>query len=350
MLTPATPVVEPRKRSRFRRGARALLKWGGIVVVLLLATSAISARVLHARDDARWKFPGRLVDIGGRRLHLYCTGAGSPTIVLEAGLGEFSVPAWYSVQPQLSTISRTCSYDRAGQGWSDPAKAPQLATDMVEDLHSLLTNAGEHPPFVMVGHSAGGPLVRHFAVHHRDEVFGLVLLDGSHENQKKLEPIPAWVGWMVHVLPVVNVLGLDRVAASFTPADTVASDSISAIATARNTRATTVASLVDFWGVFDAWLDQVGADARPFGDLPLDVLTAGIHPPDPGQSPEESERAKERWFAMQKDIASRSSRGHWVIAERSRHHIQHDQPELVVSTIRAQVEEARKQSVAAVPK
>ncbi|MEO7962419.1 MAG: alpha/beta hydrolase [Gemmatimonadaceae bacterium] len=326
----------PSRPSRLRRTLRAIVKWALIVVATVLVITTIAGRVLHARDDARWKAPGRLVDIGGRRLHLLCAGTGSPTIILEAGLGEFSVPAWHSVQPQLATITRTCSYDRAGQGWSDPAPGPQLATAMVEDLHTLLANAGERPPYVMVGHSAGGPLVRHFTVHHRDEVVGLVLLDGSHENQKKLEPIPTWVGWMVHVLPVANALGLDRVAAALGP-----SDSLTAMTAARTTSAATVSSLVDFWSVFDAWLDQVGADARPFGDLPLDVLTAGIHTPDPGQSPEESERAKQRWFDMQKDIASRSTRGHWAIAERSSHHIQNDQPELVVATIRAQVEEVR---------
>jgi len=313
-----------------------VLKWSAAGVAVLLVGTTIAGRVLHARDEARWRFPGRLVDVGGRQLHLYCTGSGAPTVVLEAGLGEFSVPAWHSVQPQIAAFTRVCSYDRAGQGWSDPAPAPQLATAMVGDLHNLLAAAGEREPFVLVGHSAGGPLVRHYATHHPDQVVGMVLLDGSHENQKKLEPIPAWVGWMVRVLPVVNALGVDRVAASFG-----ATDTITAIAGARNTRAATVASLVDFWSVFDPWLDQVGADARPFGDLPLVVITAGKRSPAPGETPEESARSKERWYAMQKDIVGRSTAGRWIIADSSGHHIQHDQPALVVATVRGQVDAAR---------
>lgn len=323
-------------RSRYRRWLGRLVKWSAVGLVLVLVCTAIAGRVLHARDEARWKPPGRLVDIGGRRLHLYCTGTGSPTVVLEAGLGEFSLPAWHSVQPQIAGFTRVCSYDRAGQGWSDPAPAPQLATAMVDDLHSLLTQAGERTPFVLVGHSAGGPLVRHYAAYHRGEVVGLVLLDGSHEDQKKLEPIPVWVGWMVRSLPVVNALGVDRVAAAFGTSDT-----ITAIASARTTRAASVASMVDFWSVFDPWLDQVRADARLFGDLPLVVITAGHRSPDPGQSAEESARSKARWYSMQQDIASRSTAGRWIIADSSGHHIQHDQPSLVVATARSQVDAAR---------
>lgn len=327
-------------KSRIRRILLVALKGTGALLCIALLATTITGRVLHARDERRWKAPGRLVDIGHRRLHIVCAGQGTPTIVLEAGLGEFSLPAWHSVFPQLAEISRTCAYDRAAQGWSDPPAGAQLATDMANDLHLLLTNSGERAPYILVGHSAGGPLVRHYATHYPGDVAGLVLLDGSHENQKKLEPIPRWVGWMVHVLPVVNFFGIDRTLAAFAPGDSIAQ-----ITTARNTRAATVSELVDFWDHFDEWLDQVAVDARPFGNLPLDVITAGVRDPDPGQTEGESEQSKARWFAMQQDIASRSTNSRWVIAEKSRHHIQNDEPALVIETVRRQVANFRAHTV-----
>jgi len=99
-----------------------VLKWGAISLGLALVGTAVYARVLHRRDDARWHAPGRLVEVEpGRSMHIYCVGSGTPTVVLEAGAGDFGLSSWYSVLPQLSALSRTCAYDRAGTGWSEVA-------------------------------------------------------------------------------------------------------------------------------------------------------------------------------------------------------------------------------------
>jgi pimeloyl-ACP methyl ester carboxylesterase len=121
-----------------------------------------------------------MVDVGGRKLHLICTGAGSPTVVFEAGASSFAID-FSLVQVELARTTRVCSYDRLGHGWSDPAG--DTDPDSVVTLHALLQTAGEKPPFVLAGASRGGLLVRRFAANYPDDVAGLVLIDPSHEER-----------------------------------------------------------------------------------------------------------------------------------------------------------------------
>jgi pimeloyl-ACP methyl ester carboxylesterase len=132
--------------------------------------------------------PGRLVEVGGFRLHLYCTGQGQgPTVVLEAGLGGFSLE-WDPVQSDLSASHRVCSYDRAGYGWSDTGPAPRTVERLVQELSDLLV-AGDVPgPYVLVGHSFGGYVVQLFAKRYPARTAGVVLVDSSHPDQFRLFP------------------------------------------------------------------------------------------------------------------------------------------------------------------
>ncbi len=123
--------------------------------------------------------PGRMVAIGkGRKLHLNCVGEGSPTVVLEAGLGDSSL-AWSLVQPRLATTTRVCSYDRSGTAWSHDAGPQHGLRRAAADLDRLLSASGERPPFVLVGHSWGGWLITVYARQHLEEVAGVVLVDSS---------------------------------------------------------------------------------------------------------------------------------------------------------------------------
>jgi pimeloyl-ACP methyl ester carboxylesterase len=119
---------------------------------------------------------GERVDLGGRWLYLDCRGAGSPTIVLEAGMGD-GVTGWTPVHDGMAATTRTCAYDRAGRGSSD-ARGHHTVADATDDLRLLLQVAGESPPFIVVGHSLGEVYARVFAARHRTEVMGLVLVDG----------------------------------------------------------------------------------------------------------------------------------------------------------------------------
>ncbi len=127
--------------------------------------------------------PGKLVDIGIQHLHVNCTGSGTPTVVLEAGSGDFSV-VWSLVQPLVQTHTRVCSYDRAGYAWSEPGKQPRTFAQIAFELHAALAQVHAPPPYILVGQSYGGLLVRGFADEYRPEIAGMVLVDAVHEDQR----------------------------------------------------------------------------------------------------------------------------------------------------------------------
>jgi len=314
-----------------------VMMWGVACVALCLVGVAVYARVLHRRDDARWKPPGRLVEVEpGRRMHLYCTGSGAPTVVLEAGLGDFGLSSWRFVQPQLSALSRTCSYDRAGTGWSDAPRVAPMPTAVVSDLHTLLAAAGEPGPYLLVGHSLGGPLVRHYAVHYPAEVAGLVLVDGSHEDQiARMKEMPAWTQWLLAAIPAIHFLGIDRVFQRTSTGDT-----LDAVAVARTTSDNAMRNTGQVSALLPRFFDEVRRDARPLGDLPLTVLTAG-RMAAVGVDSAAARSLHDEWVAMHREIATRSSRGRWILAERSAHYIQRDQPDLVVQSVREMLDSVR---------
>jgi pimeloyl-ACP methyl ester carboxylesterase len=135
-----------------------------------------------------------MVAVDGRRLHIHEMGAGSPTVVLEAGISATSLN-WRNIQQQLAAITRVVSYDRAGLGWSDLCEGPRTPSVLARDLRKLLEAAGIPPPYVLVGHSFGGLIVRRYALDYPEQVAGLVLIDSlppeewsplTDENRRKL--------------------------------------------------------------------------------------------------------------------------------------------------------------------
>ena len=126
---------------------------------------------------------GKLVDLGGHKLHFNCSGSGRPTVVVENGLGDFSFD-WVLVQVNVAKFTRICTYDRAGYAWSDPGPKPRTFAQINLELHDALAKLGEKGPFVMVGHSYGGPLVRSFALTYPREVAGLVFVDAAFEGMR----------------------------------------------------------------------------------------------------------------------------------------------------------------------
>jgi pimeloyl-ACP methyl ester carboxylesterase len=158
---------------------RASLKF--LSTACCVCVIAISISVAAAEPVSAPKPPGKLVDLGGHKLHMNCTGKGSPTIVVENGLGDFSFD-WLLVQTQVASFTRICTYDRAGYAWSDPGPKPRTFAQLNLELRDALAKLGEHGPFVLVGHSYGGPVVRNFAVTYPHEVAGLIFVDAAHEG------------------------------------------------------------------------------------------------------------------------------------------------------------------------
>lgn len=189
---------------------------GGIVAILaLIVIGVIYQLVGSAMDARRFPPPGELVDVGGYQMHLHCTGEGSPTVILEALSGGMS-SYWAWVQPDIAQVTRVCSYDRAGRAWSEaaPESQEQDLWTTAASLHTLLDNAGEQGPYVLVGHSIGGLYVRAFAQEHPDQVSGVVLLDSAHPEQLERYPelAAATEAYLQQsaVFPVLARIGLFR--------------------------------------------------------------------------------------------------------------------------------------------
>jgi pimeloyl-ACP methyl ester carboxylesterase len=269
--------------------------------------------------------PGRLVDVGGRRLHLLCKGnpaeTGSPTVLFEAGLSQYTANSSFGLaQDAIAPFARVCSYDRAGLGWSDPAPAGWTQAGMVADLHALLAAAGEPRPYLLVAHSLGGLVARTYARTYPDEVVGIVLLDAtSDEDFAELAAAAA-----------VTIPQLDAAIASSRPGQPVIG--LPAGTSAEVVLAFTPEVLHGVKVEFEA-LDRLPAEMkRPggFGDLgalPLVVVRRG----KTSSPPSEEDRKHQR---VQENLVKLSRNGSMVVAENSGHTVPLDEPAVVADVVR----------------
>ena len=189
-------------------------RWLVTVALVLLAVASVGAGVRNLTTDSfasTYPAPGAIHSVGDHDLHLACRGQGQPTVVLVSGLGEFSA-SWARIVDGVAPTTRVCAYDRAGQGWSDDLDHPQDGIAAAEDLHALLAAAGETGPFVLVGHSIGGPYAMTYADQYADEVAGMVLLDSTSPRQfDEIPDYPVQYAMMRRaygVMPALARLGL----------------------------------------------------------------------------------------------------------------------------------------------
>lgn len=307
---------------------------GGLVALLAIA-GALYEGLGHRADARRFPEPGRLVDAGGFRLKLNCTGAGSPTVVLESGLGDVSTE-WQPVQSEVAKFARVCSYDRAGYGGSDAGPKPRTSAQIAQELHSLLKNSGEKPPFILVGHSFGGYNVRVFNGHFPDEVAGLILVDSVQEDQYKLLP-PVWsqvgAALRAHYLsqarwaPLLVDLGIERLI-------------LQARGKAENSylylQSKYLAARSDELEHIQISAEQART-AGSLGDKPLVVLTAGKKPAAGtlGLSEQDWDEYQRVWADdLQLRLAQLSSRGKREMVEDSGHDIPSERPDAIVNAVR----------------
>lgn len=298
-------------------------------------------------DDLAYTKPQQLVDVGGgRRLNLYCLGDGSPTVVFDSGLGDSTV-AWGLVQPAIAKKTRACSYDRAGLAFSDAATRPNDAKNDAEDLHALLRAAHVAPPYILVGHSAAGMAERIFADHYRDEVVGMVIVDGSHEDQARREWAigpgskakwdalndprcldAAKKGAIAKSDPVYKKCVIDE-AIEPRYSQTVRDAVLKYAATLK----WQMANASEKSSVFDASADETRATRKDFGDMPIIVLTHAPHPWPKDWTQALQDRHTLIWEDMHNKVAAMSTHGVNEIVPRAGHYIQYDRPEIVIDAI-----------------
>jgi pimeloyl-ACP methyl ester carboxylesterase len=319
-------------------------------LALPLVAGAIYQVIGTWQDRRRFPPSGRLVRVNERRMHIHVTGEGTPTVVFESGMGA-SCLSWTLVQPQVAQFTRAVSYDRAGHGWSDPAREPRTAQQIAQELHTLLDATGVPGPYVLVGHSFGGYVNRAFAHTYRNEVVGMVLVDSIHpaewENptakQLRISEVSlryAWIAaWLARLGVVrfclarlargsprlgwaaVSAFGFDTAAAAQRIVDEIRKLPVPILPVVRAlwSQPKNFISLGQHVVALPVSAAQAAA-VSSLRDLPLVVLS-GEHHAAP-------------YTQWQRDLAQLSSRGRHVVAIDSGHWIHLDHPEVVTRAIR----------------
>jgi len=278
-------------------------------LTVLLATAASAAQT----DLAELVVPrGEFVGLDTHRLYYRCVGSGTPTVVIDAGLGGSAVE-WTEVQDALAPFVRVCTYDRAGYGWSDPGPSPRTAERAVAELRELLARANERPPYLLVGHSLGGFHARYMAAHHPHEVAALVLVESSH---------PA-------ALPQHAATGHTRRHAidEARLAEAAAAVSVHAQAASYlNSRRKAVFAQMDELANFARSAMLVRTSAQQI-TMPLVVIAR-----DTASSTDAVREA--RWRALQESLTALSPRARFVVARGAGHDLHLSHPEVVVEVVR----------------
>lgn len=293
-----------RQKSGFGRRARRVLLGLLVALVALVGAGAIYQAVATRLDRREFAPPGRLVDVGGRKLHIHCLGQGSPAVVLETGMAGTSAN-WSWVLPEVARSTRVCAYDRAGMGWSDPGPEPRDARTAAAELHTLLERAGIAGPYVLVGHSLGGLSVRMFAAQYRSDVAGMVLVDATHPDLwERLPPeLQLPDASLLNVFPYAAMAGLTRFYSPF-PVDPELPAQQRAQIAALNASTASMTTIAAELRAIPASTVQVRGAGSP-GDMPLVVLTA--EDTYPQLAGELDAKANKVWKQLQGELAALSS-------------------------------------------
>jgi pimeloyl-ACP methyl ester carboxylesterase len=299
--------------------------------------------------DQHYAAPQTLVKIGRRRrLNLLIAGEGAPTVIFAAGLNG-TMLHWARVQPAIALRTRTVAFDKAGLGFSDPGPMPRTAAAVVQDLRTALAAVAIPPPYVLVGHSQGGPQMRLFAFLHPQEVAGLVLVDSSGEYQdQRIDEARGDRGNQTQRLE--NLRTYSRLArltrAGALTAGTPDYERAVGAASPQYTPALWEAHVAErtspgFWRALrseaaaasTASSDQVTTARRPLGHVPLIVLTAGRNAlPRPGESPAAAAARHAIWQTMHDEMAALSTRGERRTVDAG-HGIPVEKPDAVIAAI-----------------
>jgi pimeloyl-ACP methyl ester carboxylesterase len=330
-----TTTLSAQNPSLLRRIAFGLL----VIALLIAASGFIYENISEARDRRFNSMPGERVKITSDGspffMHMYCSGQGTPVVVLDSGLGD-SFISWEKVQPQIAKFTKVCSYDRAGIGYSDSSSQPRTSQVIAHELNSLLRAAQVPPSYVLVGHSMGGLDVRVFAGSYRSEVAGVVLVDSSHPDQEKRLPIELsgmQASWLreAEFLEFTMPFGIPRLLG-------LCEDNASVRAAECNFH--TAREGVAEMKAFRESATQAAASGS-LGDLPLVVLSHDPEKPSAEIPADLVKPTNDAWEKMQEEMAHLSTRGTQSIVKNSGHYIQIDRPDAVIDAVRGMVDQVR---------
>jgi pimeloyl-ACP methyl ester carboxylesterase len=306
------------------------------VATLLLVSQALaqgqdtqdvreSAGAIRERELLqRFPAPGKLIDIGGRKLHLHCKGdAKGPTVIIEGGALASGL-SYMKAQDAITPIAKVCVYDRAGMGWSDAAPTPRSLESRADDLHVLLERSDLQGPYILVGHSAGGMMVRVFAHKYPKEIAAMILVEASEEqfnttpeSLTRIKQTATQLGFAVNVANAGQDIPQLRVPNG--PPEQDLMQRVSAIKAGQDdfvAMSNLPAELAKFGGL------------RTLGEMPLVVIRRGK--PDPGFT----EAQNQQWIEAQARLATLSTRSVMLVAENSGHVVSADQPEMFAMAVR----------------
>jgi len=327
-------LIDTMKRSKILYKFPAALAVACIVIAAAgAAYNALSLR--HYRDVAG--IPGQLYDVNGYSMHLYCTGQGTPAIVLSAGLGD-DFTTWAKVQPELSKVTRVCSYDRAGFGWSQSRPGGQDANAIAVQLHQLVSAAGVQRPFVLMGHSISGIYLRSYAAHYPNDLAGLVFVDGATPLQDDRVPreLVAIQDQQRKEMPwqeLLMTLGWYRIKGMCTEvdpgfegysrwilADSCVPSQIGAVENELDSERTSGAETLH---------------AGPFGSLPILIFSRDSKVLPSNWPPEVAKANALVWTQMQEEAKGLSDRSRRIVAKGSDHYVHVDRADLVNKEVAA---------------
>jgi pimeloyl-ACP methyl ester carboxylesterase len=327
--------------SKFLKWTKKILTGLLIVTLVLAALTWIAGSIAKNRLAAQYPAPGKLVDVGGYRMHIHCIGEGSPAVVMEAGLNDFSLQ-WSAVHEEIGQFAKVCVYDRAGFGWSEASPHPRTVETIVSELHTLLQNAEVEGPYVMVGHSFGGIVVREFTHQYPDEVVGMVLVDSAHEHH--FVRIPAFAALtesmtsQFKLFDSLNSFGIMALSPAQIPARGLEGEALEQYRAVLATTDYFNAAVIESSTFLAEYGNSSSQKLKSLGDLPLIVLTRGLPDPLPILSEQENAQYDATWHELQRELVGLSSNGRQVIAQHSGHYIQLDEPNLVIEAVRELVE------------
>jgi pimeloyl-ACP methyl ester carboxylesterase len=332
-------------RSLMLRWTKRILLSIGCSIGLAVLAGAGFETFMRWQVSRQYPVLGKLIDIGGRKIQLDCRGKGSPTVVLESGLDALGSLSWAAVHDEIAQTTRVCAYSRAGILWSDPTTDTFDSKNVAQDLHTALAKGGETAPWVMVGHSLGGPYMMMFTSLYESEVAGLVFVDASHPDQvaplKKIGISPELPpSSLIEVLARIGIVRLvsmqntrpnapplvDRVEQAYLPQN--------------------IGSFLKEVQSSEAAISAAG-NFRQLGDRPLVVLTAmkklsSDELQKMGMSQAQEIQMKALWKQLQANLATWSTHSRHEIVPDASHYIQLDRPDVVIKAVREVVLDVRK--------